>query len=84
MAAEIKIDKKTVSAFLAEGKVRQYLIPEYQRPYAWTDDQIITLYDDIMEFATTVGGFDNEGATYFLGSIVSYENKDKGVTEIIH
>ena len=83
MAAEIKIDKKTVRAFLEEGKVHQYLIPEYQRPYAWSDDQINTLYEDIMEFATTDGGFDHPGATYFLGSIVSYENAEKGVLEII-
>ena len=79
MAAEITIDKKTVSVFLAEGKRRQYLIPEYQRPYAWGDDQVITLFEDIWEFATTIGGYDHEDATYFLGSIVSFDNNEKNV-----
>lgn len=83
MAAEITIDKKTVSVFLAEGKRRQYLIPEYQRPYAWGDDQVITLFEDIWEFATTIGGYDHEDATYFLGSIVSFDNNEKNVVEII-
>ncbi len=83
MSTEISISKKTVGEFLSEGKKRQYLIPEYQRPYAWTDDQIITLFEDVWEFMTTKGGFDNEQEAYFLGSIVSFENKDRQVTEII-
>lgn len=83
MSAEISIDKKTVGEFLAKGKIQQYLIPEYQRPYAWGDDQVITLFEDLWEFASTAGGYDHEDATYFLGSIVSFENKEKGVVEII-
>lgn len=83
MSAEINIDKKTVGEFLAKGKIQQYLIPEYQRPYAWGDDQVITLFEDVWEFASSVGGYDHEGATYFLGSIVSFENKKQGVVEII-
>ena len=83
MSTEISISKKTVGEFLSEGKKRQFLIPEYQRPYAWTDDQVITLFEDIWEFMITKGGFDNEQEVYFLGSIVSFENKIRQVTEII-
>lgn len=83
MSTEISISKKTVGEFLSEGKKRQFLIPEYQRPYAWTDDQVIMLFEDIWEFMITKGGFDNEQEVYFLGSIVSFENKIRQVTEII-
>ncbi len=27
-----------------------FLIPEYQRPYAWTFDQVDTLFSDIWDF----------------------------------
>lgn len=53
-----------------------FVIPEYQRPYAWSDDQVIVLFDDLWEFTATLGGSEREG-TYFLGCIVSYENDNK-------
>ncbi|WP_270207632.1 DUF262 domain-containing protein [Streptococcus anginosus] len=52
-------------------------MPEYQRPYAWTADQIQTLFDDLVEYTeSTEGGNGSEGSTYFLGTIVAYENND--------
>lgn len=55
------------------------MIPEYQRPYSWSDDEVTTLFDDLWEFSIdrTKGG----ASTYFLGSIVSY--KENGVSQII-
>ena len=37
-SASLKIDKKTVFDLLKSGAENKFLIPEYQRPYAWTED----------------------------------------------
>ncbi len=47
----------------------------------WNEEQISTLFDDIWEFAINLGGSERNG-TYFLGSVVSYENEN-GEQEII-
>ena len=77
----ISVNKQTVIELLKSGKDHRFLIPEYQRPYAWGDDEVITLFDDLWEFS--IERTTPEGAkTYFLGSIVSYENSN-GEKEII-
>ena len=81
MATTISVNKQTIEQFLLNARTKPFLIPEYQRPYSWTSDQIDTLFNDIWEFTCNEGGTDKEG-TYFLGSIVSYEN-DRGEQEII-
>jgi uncharacterized protein with ParB-like and HNH nuclease domain len=75
MATTISVNKQSVSELLKTGRTKSFIIPEYQRPYAWTSDQIETLFEDIWEFATTIGGL-NQNSSYFLGSIVSFENED--------
>ena len=77
----IDVNKQNVVDLLKSGKDHPFIIPEYQRPYAWSDDEIITLFDDLWEFSierTT----SKSAKTYFLGSIVSFEN-DQGEKEII-
>lgn len=77
----IDVNKQSVVELLKSGKEHPFVIPEYQRPYAWGEDEIITLFDDLWEFSiehTKPGG----AKTYFLGSIVSFEN-EKGEKEII-
>jgi len=81
MATSISVNKQSVLELLSTGRTRPFLIPEYQRPYAWTDEQVETLFEDIWDFATTIGGLENNGS-YFLGSIVSYDNEN-GEQEII-
>ena len=81
MATTISVNKQSVSELLKTGRTKPFIIPEYQRPYAWTSEQVETLFEDIWEFATTIGGLDQNGS-YFLGSIVSFENED-GEQEII-
>lgn len=81
MATTISVNKQNVLELLSTGRNKPFVIPEYQRPYAWTDEQIQTLFEDIWEFAMTVGGLKQNGS-YFLGSIVSFENED-GEQEII-
>lgn len=81
MTTTIEVNKQSVEALLGSGKSKPFVIPEYQRPYAWTDEQVETLFEDLWEFTTTIGGTENE-SSYFLGSVVSYENED-GEQEII-
>ena len=80
MATEISVNKQSVKDLLSSGKEKNFVIPEYQRPYAWTDEQIETLFDDLWNFTSNKGN--DSQTTYFLGSIVSYDNQ-KGEQEII-
>lgn len=81
MATTISVNKQTIEQFLLNARRKPFVIPEYQRPYSWTNEQIDTLFRDIWEFTSNNGGTENDG-TYFLGSIVSYEN-EYGEQEII-
>lgn len=81
MATTISVNKQTIEQFLLNARRKPFVIPEYQRPYSWTNEQIDTLFRDIWEFTSNDGGTENDG-TYFLGSIVSYEN-EAGEQEII-
>lgn len=78
-AANIRVNKLSVLELLRTGQEVPFMIPEYQRPYSWSDDEVTTLFDDLWEFSIdrTKGG----ASTYFLGSIVSY--KENGVSQII-
>ncbi|EJO50344.1 DUF262 domain-containing protein [Veillonella sp. ACP1] len=81
MPTTIEVNKQSVETLLGSGRVKPFVIPEYQRPYAWSDEQVETLFEDLWEFTASSGGTENNGS-YFLGSIVSYENDD-GEQEII-
>ena len=72
MSTTIEINKKSVREFLGSGKEEKFIIPEYQRPYAWTDEEVQTLFDDLVEYTR-----DEIDSPYFLGTIVSYINDDK-------
>ena len=76
MATAINVLKQNISELLSSGKNSKFVIPEYQRPYDWTYEEIETLFEDLWEFASTSGGSEKDG-TYFLGCIVSYKNENK-------
>ncbi|MBE6427867.1 MAG: DUF262 domain-containing protein [Planctomycetaceae bacterium] len=77
MSTSINVSKSTVQDFLRNGKDHPFVIPEYQRPYAWGEDEISTLFEDLWDFTINKGGPEyGKGASYFLGSIVSYENEN--------
>ena len=72
MATTIEVNKSSIKELLMSGTKEKFLIPEYQRPYAWTDDQIHTLFEDLVEYTNN----QNE-SSYFLGCIVSFSNENK-------
>ena len=74
-AANINVNKQTVLELLKTGQKIPFVIPEYQRPYSWSDDEITTLFDDLWDFS--IERTQKEGAqSYFLGCVVSYMEDD--------
>lgn len=44
--SKLNVDQKTIKD-LFESKKTDFLIPDYQRPYAWQETECQTLWDDI-------------------------------------
>lgn len=55
-----------------------YVIPSYQRPYAWTVDESSELFDDLLDFY-----LHEQGDGYFLGSIVLIKEESIPYSEVI-
>lgn len=55
-----------------------YVIPMYQRNYAWADQEINQLIDDVLDYQTKGSNNDN----YYIGTLVVYQQKD-GSYEVI-
>lgn len=47
-----------------------YKIPNYQRPYSWTDEQVDRLWDDLLTAYQSNSENENIDANYFLGSLI--------------
>ncbi|MCE3040285.1 DUF262 domain-containing protein [Helicobacter anatolicus] len=69
--AEMKTERKSVLDYLSKNK---FLIPMYQRPYTWKEEECEQLWNDIVDF------FNDEdrkpGDEYFLGSVVMYKQNN--------
>lgn len=77
--SKLNIDQQTVKE-LFSNKKSDFLIPDYQRPYAWGDAECETLWDDIFAFAfpdDDYSKFDSDNDEYFLGPIVTFKNENK-------
>ena len=72
--ADLHVSKKNISKLLTDIKGKKFIIPDFQRPYKWNIEKCETLWNDIESFAQTDA---QEGADYFLGTIVSYINEEK-------
>ena len=73
-----KITGKEYSLNKIFSKEFDYYIPAYQRPYAWTEEETETLFDDLYEFF-----IDEQNDNYFLGSIVLIKEDDKPHADVI-
>jgi len=81
--SKLNVDQKTIKD-LFQDKRADFLIPDYQRPYAWGEAECQTLWDDIFTFAIPDEGrtkFDRN-SEYFLGPIVTFKNEN-GQLEVI-
>lgn len=81
--SKLNVDQKTILLLFSDKK-SDFLIPDYQRPYAWEEGQCQTLWDDIFSFAFPDNNCDkfDSNEEYFLGSIVTFEN-EKNKKEVI-
>jgi len=76
--SKLNVDQKAIKLLLSD-KNSDFLIPDYQRPYAWEEEQCQTLWDDIFSFAFPDENYQyfKEDDEYYLGPIVTFKNKDK-------
>ena len=80
-AANINVNKQTVLQLLTSGQETPFVIPEYQRPYSWSEDEICTLFDDLWNFSIERNQ-PNGAKSYFLGCVVSYkENEERQIID---
>jgi len=75
--AEINVNKLSVKNYLETGAKSKFLIPDYQRPYSWGEDEVVTLWNDITTYF-----HENGESDYFCGTVVTYKN-DEQENEII-
>ena len=81
--SKLNVDQKSIKD-LFQSKHADFLIPDYQRPYAWGEAECQTLWDDIFSFAFPDNDrtkFDRNNE-YFLGPIVTFRNSN-GKMEVI-
>ena len=77
--SKLNVDQKTINELVSDTKA-DFLIPDYQRPYAWSEEQCLTLWNDIFDFAfpgADYSKFDKDSDEYFLGPIVTFKNANK-------
>ena len=81
--SQLTVDQKNIRTLLQDEDA-DFLIPDYQRPYAWGEDECSTLWDDLFAFAFPNNASDrfDKRNDYFLGPIVTFKN-DEGQQEII-
>ena len=78
MGLELKAEEKSILA-LFTGDKNQYVIPPYQRPYSWDEEQCRELFEDLKRAFE-----DEKTSSYFLGNIViASSNENKNRLEVI-
>lgn len=75
--SKLNIDQKSIKALFSDNKA-DFLIPDYQRPYAWSIVECQTLWEDTFSFAIPENDYQKfkSGDEYFLGPIVTFKNSD--------
>ena len=76
--ANLNIEQKKVKSLFQESKYN-FLIPDYQRPYAWGEMECKTLWDDLFSFSFPNDDCDQfvDDEEYFLGPIVTFKNRNQ-------
>ena len=81
MASNILPLKEQSIAEIYNGNQVTYEVPIYQRNYAWEDDEITALIQDVYDAYLQNRNASKKG-TYFIGTLVSYHKGDQ-VYEVI-
>lgn len=74
MAKQLNAEQKTIGELLGKRGMK-FLIPDYQRLYAWKIEQCEILWDDITDFSFPYERkFDSNDDKYFFGTILTFQN----------
>lgn len=75
--SKLNVDQKNIGALFSDKRA-DFVIPDYQRPYAWTEEECQTLWEDIFTFAFPDNNKDkfNNDEEYYLGPIVTFKNEN--------
>lgn len=75
--SKLNVDQSTIGK-LFQDKKSDFLIPDYQRPYAWSEEECQTLWEDIFNFAFPNNNYQdfNNDDEYYLGPIVTFKNEN--------
>lgn len=81
--SRLNVDQKSIFNLLSDKK-SDFLIPDYQRPYAWDENHCQTIWDDVFTFSFPNNNSEefDDNQEYFLGSIVTFRNEN-GKLEVI-
>lgn len=88
--AKIDAGQKNIKQVLTENK--NFIIPDYQRPYAWDKEKCETLFNDFLDFTfpnKDPENFNKDRDEYYLGSIVGFndsvgsDNSENEIFEVI-
>ncbi len=76
---DLQVSRKCIFNLLAEN---EFIIPPYQREYAWDTEQCEILWEDLEEFYKKHNENEEE-RPYFLGTIVCYQEKENKELQVI-
>jgi MoaA/NifB/PqqE/SkfB family radical SAM enzyme len=71
---------KNISYFDFIREYDKITIPDYQRPYRWSQEKVNELLQDLKEFFIEKP---KVSLDYYIGTILLYDNKSKGLFEVI-
>lgn len=73
MEKKLPLEEVSISdIYLKSQEVVTYMIPVYQRNYAWEEDQITALIKDVYDSWQK-----NSSAPYYIGTLVTYKRNDR-------
>lgn len=76
MALSLSAEQKSIEKILTNDR---FIIPSYQRPYSWTEDQCRELWEDLVTFFKS----DKRDEGYFLGNIIFAKSDELEELEVI-
>ena len=72
MEKTLPLEERSIyQIYLESQEATTYMIPVYQRNYAWEEDEITALIKDVYDSASK-----NSKAPYFIGTLVTYKRGD--------
>lgn len=77
----ISVSNSTVAELFSTASY-QFRIPDYQRPYSWTEKEVSSLLDDIAS-AFPYGESSDFDEDYFLGSVVLIKKRGKPHADVV-